>query len=181
MARITSKSLLLGIAVSLVLMFLAVVALLPWIGVLDQRDQSHRNDSHKSTSQEDDTSEAVTLAESQPSHSHEHEGHSREDEVQMGSPIASANYIDQGYLQRNNRGQRDRTILVCDFSSNGKKAQAISNGPPGSGRYLSTYDVDGAGGSCWSRTGGFNGYLHFTKNWRYGGFGSWGPTSYHYR
>lgn len=157
MARITSKSLLLEVAVSIVLVFLAVIAILPWIGALDQRDQSHSKDSHKSASQEDDTSHAVTQAEIQPSHSHE-------DEVQIGSPIASANYIDTGYLQRNNRGQRDRKILVCDYSRNGKKAEAIARNYLGFPSW-STYDVDGAGGWCWSVQGSINAEYHNTCNW----------------
>lgn len=170
-----SRRFLLGVVVSLALVFLLVMALVPWTGFLEQRDQSHKSELHDSASQHSDTSHDVIQTEGETGHSHMDGSHV------IGSPIASDNRRDIGYLQRNNRGQRDRRITICDYSSNNKKARARAF----YGFYNPTlvgqsYDVDGAGGSCWYRGTDVNAQFHDTCNWRRSGAGC-GPNSYHYR
>lgn len=105
-AWMKSRYFLLGVGVSLVLVFLLAMALVPWMGTLVQPDHSQKGDLHKSVSQHGGTPQSVTSAESQAGHSH-----SQLDSSHIGSPIASGNYRDIGYLQRNSAGQRDRSIL----------------------------------------------------------------------
>lgn len=166
MAWMMSRRFLRVFVVGLVLVSLFAMALAPWTGLLVEPDQSR-----KDNSQQGDTSHAVTQAEVQPEHSHEDDLHI------TGSPIASDNRRDIGYLRSNSRGERDRVILVCDYSSNGKKARARAF----FGNVLvgQTYDVDGAGGYCWrDYTDGINAWYHDTCNWRFSGAGC-GPNSRH--
>lgn len=85
----------------------------------------------------------------------------------MGSPVASQNSRDISYLRATSLG-RDREILICDYSSNDKKARGRAFDRNNTFLVGLADDLDGAGGYCWADgTNNQNASGHDACNWRY--------------